>query len=428
MDRGLGAAMTTRTAIHRSSLSRLRYIRSLLIDHLLLGLPVSDFWKLWPIRATEAMIVYRSMGLSGITVKGCLRLSCDLPRLNVALVLEGSSTGIPGDLVFSSPKEETFGNGSVSLRPELVPDLTYEFSAPLSKPERIFRHSGWARRREATWRLLSSPGVAGTNRLASFCKCGSEATVYFSPSTDNFRVRANYCHDRWCEPCMRARSGKIAASLREHAKGLHCRFLTLTLAHSAQSLKAQIDRLKKHFDTLRHSKEWKAHVTGGAVTLEPKLSDSGEWHPHLHILFAGEWWSTDEISALWRRITADSYIVKIKDCGDDLNRYVGYLCSYITKPNKAGFVYECPERLLEMMTALKGRRLVDLLGNWRGWVKDDDNAYVDPDDWRRVSTVDKLWAASVQGEQWAMNIMYNIARRFFRSPDVEESSPDLFSG
>lgn len=334
--------------------------------------------------------------------------------------------------VFLTRSEETSGSGyGVYVAGQEWTASEFKILTPLTAPEATFRHSHWAARRNRVYQLLSKPGIATANRLESFSHCGSSAIAEFSPSADRFRVKASYCHDRFCEPCMRARAGRIAAVLRTRAAGKHLRFLTLTLKHTREALQVQVDRLRTNFATLRHRKAWKEHVVGGAVTMEVKLSKNAEWHPHLHMILEGSWWDAAEISALWKAITGDSYIVKIIDCGTDPEQSgnsIGYVCSYITKPAKAGSIWENEQRFLEMMGALKGRRMVDLLGDWRGWVKEDDDQYVNPTDWKRIGSIDDIWSAAKLGEGWALCILSKLNRRMFRSPGVEESEPSLFSG
>lgn len=350
---------------------------------------------------------------------------CDV---EVEAILGQLDPGQVAAILFSSTTEETSGSELKEASQEWSSD-EYHSTNPLSGPEENFRHSHWKTRRSRIFELLNKPGIASPNRLSNFAHCGAVAHAEFSPSTLRYRVSGQYCHDRFCEPCMRARSGRIAGVLRERAKGLHCRFLTLTQLHTHEPLRVQIDRLRADFATFRHSKAWKEHVDGGAVTMEVKLSDSGQWHPHLHMILAGSFWDTDEISAAWKRVTGTSWIVKIKDCGTDPEQTgiaVRYVCGYITKPAKAGSIWDNEERFIEMMGALKGRRLVDLLGNWRGWIKEDEDAFVNPKDWRRIGTVDELWALARAGEAWAIAVLHQLNNRIYVSPGIEEAS--LFSG
>jgi len=297
---------------------------------------------------------------------------------------------------------------------------------PLTDVEETFRHSHWRHRRHLTYALLSAPGICSSNRLASFAHCGSAAFVQHSAIADRYKVRGTDCHDRWCEPCMRSRAGRIAASLRKLAKGQHCRFLTLTQAHTSEPLRDQLDRLRKDFATLRHLKEWKAHVTAGAVVTEIKLSKSGEWHPHLHCLITGTFWDQAEIKALWKKVTGTSWIVDIRDCGDDdgTGASVAYLTGYISKPAKAGPIWENQHRFLEMMGALKGRRMIDLLGAWRGKINEDDDDDPDPGDWVDVGSVESIWKRARDGQRWALAVLASCNKHLFTDPPTE--SDQLF--
>jgi hypothetical protein len=72
---------------------------------------------------------------------------------------------------------------------------------------------------------------------------------------------------------------------------------------------------------------------------------------------------------------------------------------------------------------------MDLLGNWRGWVKEDEDEYADPGDWKTITTIETLWKATARGEAWATALMFTLNSRLFRSSDEEESTEALlFSG
>lgn len=347
--------------------------------------------------------------------------------------IEASAEAVKTLSVLFPCTEETSGSDRLdAINPVDSDDEFGHFRPPtseLSEPEECFRHSGWRHRRKLTFQLLSNAGVCSPATLESFAHCGCRAKAQHSHSTQRYRVRGSNCHNPWCLPCQRARGGRIAAVLRQRAKGLHCRFITLTQVHTQEPLRVQIDRLRADFATLRHSKEWKAHISGGAVVLEVKLSKSGEWHPHLHMIVAGLHWKVENLKALWKKVTGTSWIVHIKDCGNDdgTGKAVSYVCGYVSKPAKEGPIWENPARFLELVGAMKGRRKVDLLGDWRGWLHEDEEAYVDPGDWHDIGSIDEIWEAARAGMDWAICVLSKCNTLLFRSLDVEESAPSLFS-
>jgi hypothetical protein len=234
---------------------------------------------------------------------------------------------------------------------------------PASQLEQAWRHAGWAVRRQRTWDCLSAIG-AGANAMQAFATCGGGLWAQRCPGTDETRIVANCCHNRWCVPCATARARRMKANLHLHCKDKSLRFITLTLKSSMNPLADVLKRLHRDFAELRRRVDWKEHVNGGAAFVEVKLgSRSGQWHPHLHLLCEGTHWKQKDLSALWYKITGDSSIVDIRQV-DDLDKAGHYCVKYVTKPADAA-IYSMPDKLQEMIVALKGSHLCMTFGSWR---------------------------------------------------------------
>lgn len=106
---------------------------------------------------------------------------------------------------------------------------------PLTPAEEAYRHGRWRERRRAVRESLVRQG-AGVARLTRFDRCGALMRVQCSPSTGAARMVGWYCRDRWCEPCGKSRSLKIAARLDEWMGDRKARALTLTIQSNGQSL------------------------------------------------------------------------------------------------------------------------------------------------------------------------------------------------
>jgi hypothetical protein len=278
---------------------------------------------------------------------------------------------------------------------------------PILPVEAVFRHSGWQHARRLIWSAfieLHQPAP----RLDAFANCGSCCRVEVSKDGKDFRLTANYCHDRWCLPCGKARSAEICSVLSDLTDKKTVRFVTLTLRHSDTALKAQIDRLYDAFAKLRRRDFWKKHVKGGACFLELKVSRSGrQWHPHLHILVETPWLPQKDLSRAWHEITGDSYIVDVRPIRSR-GELLAYVTKYASKPMDAS-VYNNRPKLLEAIQALKGRRLCLTFGTWRGVELRCPPAAAG--DWLVVGSYADLLFAAANQDASAIRILESLQRR-----------------
>lgn len=234
----------------------------------------------------------------------------------------------------------------------------------VTEEESHFRHSGWAVRRRKVYHALMSTGQS-ENRIAAFANCGSALFVAVDHGSGNARLTCNACHDRFCVVCGRTKARVISAATTALIKAHSTRFLTLTLRASDTPLVDQLGRITRDFTVLRRRAWWKEHVDGGAAFLEVKVGEnSGRWHVHLHVLVAGTYLPQAELSREWYAVTGDSFIVDVRECTDPAGRS-RYVTKYVTKPASAE-VFEDAARLEEFVKAIKGKRLCNTFGSWRG--------------------------------------------------------------
>lgn len=188
------------------------------------------------------------------------------------------------------------------------------------------------------------------------------------------------------------------------ANRLHCRFCTLTLRSSDESLRDLIDKLYRSFSLLRRSDLWTHAVDGGVAFLEVKWSEQAKrWHPHIHMLLQGRYMDVRKLSSTWHRITGDSYIVDIRrpKNTDDVLRYV---VKYAGKPISNTFANR-PALLDEAVLALKYRNLAMTFGKWRGCTL---TKLVDGTDWLNVGTLADVIADAVSGDLRARGILKSL--------------------
>lgn len=198
------------------------------------------------------------------------------------------------------------------------------------------------------------------NPAAGITKAGAVGAVWFR------------CRDRLCPTCARVRSRQTAervAVATQHADSL--RFLTFTLKSSDAPLGEQLDRLYASLRSLRRTAEWKAHVWGGIACVEvTRNAETGQWHPHLHVLADGKYWRQASISNAWRAITGDSPVVDIRAVRSRKNA-AQYVAKYSAKPTDLKF---WPlHAIADFAAAIHRRRLVLTFGSLHGHKLDADD-------------------------------------------------------
>jgi hypothetical protein len=218
-------------------------------------------------------------------------------------------------------------------------------------------------------------------------------------------LKANYCGDRFCIPCCRARSNRARRKLHALCAGHSPLFATFTLRASSRPLADLLDHLIASFAKLRRHKIWADNVTAGAYVIEVKRgTGSGFWHPHIHVLALGRFMPQAALSDAWREASDGSFIVDVQRVRDD-DRAVGYVGKYIAKGWSAEIARD-PDSLVECILAMRGRRLLATFGEWHGMEPDvDDDG---PNDWVRVGRLTSIHAAARRGEPWAVGIFRSL--------------------
>ena len=272
---------------------------------------------------------------------------------------------------------------------------------PATKAETHFRHSFWKAKRAMVRAALESTGLQPF-ALDRFDQCGGECIVEYSVEAGKHRLKANYCHSRHCEPCMRAKANKLAANLRnrlnENPESVY-RFVTLTLKHRNEPLADQIKRLYMSFRKLRAMKFWKTSQRGGAAMLEVKwIAKTRMWHPHLHVITEGDWIDKYELSRGWLQATGDSPIVDIRALPDS-KAVAHYVCKYVAKGTNTEVWHDVDARQ-EWILALRGVRMCLTYGTWRGYgLMQTTEKYFD---WKPVWSLSDLARAAAAGETAAL--------------------------
>lgn len=274
---------------------------------------------------------------------------------------------------------------SRSAAPLLDPLETARGSIPASNPgdtpetqesvEFAWRHGWWKRKRETVAAAIQKLAT-NSEILERFQQCGANCWVMVC-TTDQGRHRlmCDRCRSRWCDACGQERRRTVTKNLitqlctryglaTPHAPCKQIRFLTLTMRSAATPLKEQLDRLYSCFGRFRNRAKIKKCIKGGIAFLElTRNRQTGTWHPHLHVLFEGEFLPHALASAIWREVTGDSFIVDIRAIRS-VGEAAGYVVKYATKSVNAN-VWADPEALAEAMVALVGKRTFNSFGTWK---------------------------------------------------------------
>lgn len=286
-----------------------------------------------------------------------------------------------------------------------------------------FRHSGWQHARGQTLEAFGPP-LRPDDRADRFRHCGSNAWLLRSrDNPETYRIAADFCHDRFCIPCARARGKRIAAVLADWCKDKTLSFITLTLRQEEQPLSETIDHLLASFRRLRQCKAWLRAVAGGVAFVEIKRGVKlDRWNVHLHVLAVADWLPYKTLSRMWLKCTTTSFVTDIRPV-PDIGHAVQYITKYASK-SIAHQIYGVLDHLQEAMAALGGRKLAITFGTAR---KLHLNDKTDPGDWDAVCTLHTLRRQAEIGEQWAQALLELVTEKFScpKNPTSARSPPLL---
>lgn len=217
-----------------------------------------------------------------------------------------------------------------------------------------------------------------------FLECREYSWFARHKVTGQVRVLSSCCKLRWCWTCAQAKrthlSHEIASWIR---RTRYHKFMTLTLKHSEDPLKTQIDFLYKSFQKLRKSKFFKRHVKHGIWFFQIKRSKkTHEWHPHLHCIIQAQWIPYNELRNTWLKITKTSKVVDIRPITDP-DGCANEVARYASAP--ANLEHTDQDDYFEIWKALHGRRIC---GTWglKGQLQLTQKPAGDKDEWENVGT------------------------------------------
>lgn len=237
-------------------------------------------------------------------------------------------------------------------------------------------------------------------------KCGDQLRfgVYRESGTQNEKKKlrqANFCRQRLCPMCQWRRSvmlhRQVCQVVEEHvARSPKARvlMLTLTLPNCApDELNATISRMSAGFRRLSDTADFKRSVVGWFRALEiTRNKDTGDYHPHLHVLLAVAdgyfskkrdlYKDTRDWVALWRKAMRLEFdpVCDVRRVGKSqdgdfvtaMRKGLLEVTKYCTKPDSwieyldDGEYWVDPKVVYELHQGLKHKRLV----GWGGILKE----------------------------------------------------------
>jgi hypothetical protein len=257
-------------------------------------------------------------------------------------------------------------------------------------------------------------------RVLKFDQCHDTIFIYRNDGTGELAERGNHCQDRLCMVCGRARSARIADALEERIADMHPIFLTLTVRGGVgKKLASQLEILLEGFKRLRRMPIWSA-VVGGVAMLEVKWSThgGGHWHPHLHCLLDSRYMEQGQLVQAWSACTGGSTSVDIRRV-DNRDQALRYVSKYASKPMCSSFTDKV-WKIQEAMSALKGRRLVTLFGDWYGTpLNEEEEEELPPflTNWRCCGTERKIRCEADDGDRSAIALLEDLERHRSRRHD-----------
>jgi len=217
----------------------------------------------------------------------------------------------------------------------------------------------------------------------NFAKCGSPFELTCT-SCGEIHQAERRCSKKWCPVCVRRiatkRSLKFKAAVAAMKWPL---FVTLTMRNVDDLSFDAVRKLRRAFGKLRQRKLWKAHVVGGAASIEVTNIGNG-WHPHLHAILDCEWLAfktpkpkatdsrerkkalckkaAEELERVWSRClnqTTASVKVKRTNEADVVQEVLKYSV-------KGSDLVEAPDCVAPVIRCLEATRLVTTFGTLFG--------------------------------------------------------------
>lgn len=250
--------------------------------------------------------------------------------------------------------------------------------------------------------------VGWAQRISS---CGQTVRFYLDPDDRSVRPWLHRCKHRLCPWCARVRTAQVADMLEEAMRQFRRpRMMVLTVRSEDRPLADQLTLMRDAFKRLRRKAEWLKYVVGGVYVIEITLNlKTRLWHPHIHLIFDGQFFPQRQLSAMWEKVTGGSKIAWVLEVSDRRGAAVE-LAKYLGKP--AHLEDFTAAEVCEYAKATSGSRMAQSFGAYRRLKVHDavDLPQPGPDQWS-VSLPRIMHLAKV-GHVGAIQLVHLIAQRW----------------
>jgi hypothetical protein len=183
----------------------------------------------------------------------------------------------------------------------------------------------------------------------------------------------NSCSVRLCPHCSRDKAKTIGTKVQAFVVGKENLKYMVLAERNSKNLAEGIKSLYAAWDKLRRSVFWKRRVTGSMAVLEVTYSVKRKsWHPHLNVLFEGEYIPFKELNLKWQKVTENrgrtSWIQKANEGTVwELVKYTLKVAEYenTSEGRVLKLLFDDPKVLDEFLASVYGVRLIRTYGTFR---------------------------------------------------------------
>ena len=219
--------------------------------------------------------------------------------------------------------------------------------------------------------------------------CFQDWHIYYSGEQDKFGVKPHRCCMRICPLCEGKRQQVLKERFDFFLSKIESPMLwTFTLKSSPYSLAECHSRIVRAFAFLRKMPVWAENVAGGFWVFEATFNqNTGQWHPHLHVIVDSRFVPVNALRQCWQMVTKDSHVIHFRHIYHR-DEAADYLAKYISKGIRD--VPMSDDRFVEFTAGCKGLRFWATFGSL--YKLRLDPTPIDPPDnsWEYVGMLSKL--------------------------------------
>jgi hypothetical protein len=219
--------------------------------------------------------------------------------------------------------------------------------------------------------------------------CHRSFSHYVCDQDHQWALATESCGCRLCPHDQRKRAQEMAHRFQKFLVGKTDLKYVVFSERNCVDLDDGIDSLIAAWHRLRKSSPWSELVTGAVLVLEVTRNvEEDTWHPHLNVLFQGDYIPFDDLLEAWKRSTRENghgVHIQKADAGT-----VPELVKYVTKTTD---LVGNPVAIDKFLAATAGRRLIRTYGTfYRMPIDEEEGVLCCPDcQSTRVQRLGSLW-------------------------------------